>query len=48
MNNQAQKRRSRDDVWPLRNAEGLTFAEAQRRQSLSSVRKRVSRRDQST
>lgn len=21
-------RRSRDDVWPLRNADGLTFAEA--------------------
>lgn len=41
MNNQAQKRQSRDDVWPLRNAEGLTFAEAKLRLSLSAGRKRT-------
>ena len=38
MNNQAQKRRSRDAVWPLRNAEGLTFAEAKRRKGLENAR----------
>ena len=38
MNNQAQKRRSRDGVWPLRNAEGLTFAEAKRRKGLENAR----------
>ena len=38
MSNQAQKRRSRDDVWPLLNAEGLTFAEAKRRKDAENAR----------
>jgi hypothetical protein len=47
MNAQTHVRRSSDDVWPLRNAEGLTFAEAKRRRSVPAVRKHVDGQEQS-